>query len=195
MKRQVKIFWIGIFIVFIILLFAGCKVKKSDKSAYEIRAIQTEDTTTTMNSEKETGTQSGSKSETESNISEQEAQSSDETTESWRETNYYDKEGNLRRTVKEGSVNNKKKNSHSERQNNTQVSDSMYNNVNTKENIDSASVSSSLNNVDTRIDLAQNTQSDSRLIQGVDWFYLTGIFLLIVGIVVLLLKKKNIVRQ
>jgi len=190
MRRHMRIFWTGVFIAVIVLSLAGCKVKKSDKSTYDIKASQTEDITTTMNSEKETETQSGSKSETESNTLDQQSESSEETTGSWKKTNYYDKEGNLRKTVTEGSINNKKKNSQSNKQNKVQASDSTYNNIKTKENIDSASVSSSYNNVDTRIDIDQNTQSDSRLIQGVEWLFAIVGVVLVVGVLIFSFRKK-----
>lgn len=186
MKNKYLVVIVCVFLI----LFSGCKVKKSDKSTYDIKETQTEDTATTMNSEKETDIKSGAKSEAESNTSEQKTESSEETTESWKETNYYDKEGNLRKTVKEGTTKNKKTDSQSNKNDNKQQSDSTYNNTNIKESIDSTSVSSSYNNIDANIDIDQNMQSDSRLIQGVEWLYVIGVFLLISGIVVFFLRKK-----
>lgn len=179
-----------LFISVCFLLFTGCKVKQNNRSSYSIKSTQIEDISTTLSSVNETTEKSGIKTKIDSNTSEQKNESLEETTDSWKEVNYYDKEGNLIKTVKEVRSKNKKTASQSNKDNIISQADSIYDDTISKEKVDSVSVSSSINNIDTHIDIDQNMQSDSRLIQGVEWFYVVGIFLLIMGLVVFFLRKK-----
>lgn len=182
---------VAVTLLFIMLLCVGCKTQKNDKSSYKIKEDKTENVITATSSVKETEIESGSKSESGNNSSEQKSESSEETSESWKETNYYDKDGNLRKSIKEGTTKNKKTDSQSNKNDNKQQSDSTYTGTKVKDIADSSSVSSSQNNIDTSIDIDQNTQSDSRLIQGVEWFYVIGAIVIVIGIVVFIVKKKK----
>lgn len=187
MKKSIVL----LLVITISVLFVGCKVKKSDNSTYKIKEVQVEDVATTKSSEKETEIKSGSKKDIESNTAENKSESSEESTESWKETNYYDKEGNLRKTVKEGSTKTKKTDSKSDNHNNTQVSDSTYTDTNITEVVDSTSVSSFEQHKDVDIDMDQNTQSDSRLIQGVEWIYVIGTIVVIGCIIIFIVRKRK----